>query len=65
MTHRWPKVVFFNKLDVSALNHNDIVETSKFFQTQKNTRGTLFIKLAKSLAAISPEEKQSTYKIGS
>ena len=61
MTRRWPMVIFFNMLDVSALNAIIIwLKLQNSFQPKKMVRRTLLIKLAKSLAGISSEKSLST-----
>ena len=54
-------VIFFNMLDVSALNAIIIwLKLQNSFQSKKMVRRTLLIKLTKSLAGISSEENLST-----
>lgn len=57
MTRRWPMIVFFNMIDISALNAIIIwMKLEKSPKKQKNIRRHLLIKLAKSLAKINTEE---------
>ena len=53
MTHRWPMVVFFNMIDISAMN--DIIRWMKLqasLQCRKSVRRDLLITLAKTLEEI-------------
>ena len=53
MTRRWPMVVFFNMIDISAMNAIIIwIKLQTSLQCKKGVRRALLITLAKSLAGV-------------